>query len=226
MSNMNRREMMGGVLAGAASAAMLTGTQAHAKAAAKPGYAYPNSHFYKSDGSFDAKTAKEAFYEMFEHFGYPAVPKLRTDEFWVADFGVGEFTEVGMGGIFWLNLKEQNYFGHEIYLLPGQMIPEHRHVRTPDAAPKMESWHVRYGSVHIYGEGTPTPGVEARIPQTHRECCIARTEKQLMPGEIGHLGGPEQWHWMKAGGEGAIVTEYATYHDNAALRFTLDKVVF
>ena len=225
MSKISRRDMMGGVIAGAASTALLGAAQSGAKESSVL-KTYPNEHFYKSDGTFDVDAAKGAYYEMFDHYHYPIVPRLRGDEFWAVDFGVGKFTEVGMAGIFWLNLKEQNYFGHEIYLLPGQMIPEHRHVKTPDAGPKLESWHVRHGSVHIYGEGTPTPGVDERIPPTHGECCQARVEQQLLPGEVGHLAGPEQWHWMRAGAEGAIVTEYATYHDGAALRFSLSSIVF
>ena len=35
-----------------------------------------------------------------------------------------------MGGIFWVNDPEYGYFAHAIYLLPGQMIPEHAHVKT------------------------------------------------------------------------------------------------
>jgi hypothetical protein len=42
-----------------------------------------------------------------------------------------------------------------------------------------------------------------------------------MPGEVTWLPEAEQWHSMLAGPEGAIVTEYASYHDNAALRFTI-----
>lgn len=185
---------------------------------------HPNEYFYKADGTFDEAKAKEAYYKMFEEFGYPIVPRLRSADFWVVDFGLGKFAEVGMGGIFWVNNQEDNYFGHDIYLLPGQMIPEHRHVRT-EAAPKMEGWQPRHGWVYIYGEGEPTPGVEERIPPSHKECAIARCEKKLMPGEVGQLGGAEQWHWMYAP-EGAIVTEYATYHDGAGLRFSHPDVVF
>ena len=139
---------------------------------------------------------------------------------------MGKFTEVGMAGIFWVNNQKDNYFGHEIYLLPGQMIPEHRHVLTPDAGPKMEAWQPRHGWVYIYGEGDATPGVDDRIPPTHKECAKARVEKKLLPGEVGMLGGAEQWHWMLGGDEGAIVTEYATYHDGAALRFSNADVQF
>jgi len=185
-----------------------------------------NADFYKADGTFDVEKAKQAYYDMMERFNYPIVPRLRGEEFWAVDFGMGKFTEVGMAGIFWLNNKEDNYFGHEIYLLPGQMIPEHRHVQTPDAGPKMEGWQPRHGWVYIYGEGEATPGVDERIPPSHKECAKARVEKKLMPGEVGMLGGAEQWHWQIAGPEGAIVTEYATYHDGAALRFSNPDVKF
>ena len=180
---------------------------------------YRNEDFYK-DGKFDAEAAKQAYYEMFAYHNYPIVDRLKTADFWVLDFGLGKFTEVGMAGIFWVNNLKDNYFGHEIYLLPGQIIPEHKHLKTDKAGPKMEAWQPRHGWIYIYGEGTPTPGAEEHIPPSHKECAVARTEKKLMPGEVGELLGAEQWHWMKAGPEGAIVTEYATYHDGTGLRFS------
>lgn len=220
MTDMSRRQMIGGLVAGTAATTFISRAAQAAVAVQAP----KNEDFYKADGTFDAEAGKKAYYEMFERFNYPIVPVLRTDEFWTLDFGLGLFTEVGMAGIFWINRKEDDYFGHEIYLLPGQMIPEHKHVKTADARPKMEGWHVRYGSIHIYGEGTPTPGVDERIPPSHKDCAVARTEQQLLPGEVGYLQGPEQWHWMRAGAEGAIVSEYASYHDGTGLRFSHPKV--
>ena len=215
----SRRTMIGGVVAGAAAAVELARVEGVAAAMKK----LANADFYKN-GAFDVAAGKQAFYDLMDSFNYPIVPRLKTDEFWTLDFGLGKYTEIGMAGIFWMNNKQDNYFGHEIYLLPGQSIPEHKHVKTADAAAKLEGWHVRYGSIHIYGEGDPTPGVEERIPPSHLECCKARKEQKLMPGEVGMLAGAEQWHWMKAGPEGAIVTEYATYHDGAGLRFSHPNV--
>ncbi len=185
---------------------------------------YPNAHFYTDTGLFDAETAKTAFYEMFSTINYPIVQQLHTENFWVTDFGLGKFTEIGMGGIFWLNLKEENYFAHEIYLLPGQSIPEHRHMATPNAAAKRESWHVRHGWVRLFAEGESTPGVEEWIPSTHQQCIQSKAMSRLMAGEVAHMGGPEQWHFMQAGDQGAVVTEYATYHDGDGLQFTHPKV--
>ena len=219
--DMSRRTMLGGLVAGASAAAFGKADAAEPKAIALK--QYKNEDFYK-DGKFNVEAAKQAYYEMMWYYNYPVVPRLKTDEFWALDFALGLFTEVGMAGIFWMNNQKDNYFGHEIFLLPGQMIPEHKHVKTEAAGPKMEGWHVRHGSIYTYAEGTPTPGVDARISPSHRECSKARTELKLMPGEYAMLNGPEQWHYMKAGPDGAIVTEYATYHDGAGLRFSHPNV--
>jgi len=225
MGKINRRELLGGI-AGSAAGLSLVGCEGRSTAVKGQLKKYPNEHFYTADGKFDAGAAKNAYYEMMRYYDYPIVPRLRGDDFWTLDFGLGKFTEVGMAGIFWVNNKEHNYFGHEIYLLPGQMIPEHQHVATVDAAPKLEAWQVRYGWVYVYGEGEPTVGVEQRIPPSHKEYAVARTEKKLNPGEVGMLGRAEEKHWMLAGPQGAIVTEYATYHDGKALRFSHPKVTF
>ena len=72
---------------------------------------------------------------MFHRFGYPN-PEPQKKAMWIQDFGMGDFVHAGMAGVFWFNDKENNYFGHEIYLLPGQQIPEHKHMKTKDAVAK------------------------------------------------------------------------------------------
>ena len=88
---------------------------------------YTNADFYDKDGKFLVDKAREAYFDMFRRFNYPISDKLRKD-MWILDFAVGDFAQVGMAGIFWVNRQDYSYFGHEIYLLPGQMIPEHKHV--------------------------------------------------------------------------------------------------
>jgi hypothetical protein len=231
-----RRKILGSLAASAAGALSilkLGAGRAHADqetktmTSTKPNWKnYPNERFYDAEGKFDVAKAKEAYYEMMRHYHYPIPPRLRGEDFWALDFGLGKFTEVGMAGIFWINNKEHGFFGHEIYLLPGQMIPEHQHLATEAAKAKMEGWHVRNGWVYVYGEGVPTPGVAERIPATHKECAVARTEQILKVGETATLGKPGEKHWMRAGPDGAIVSEYATYHDGAGLRFSHPKVAF
>lgn len=225
MSSMSRREVVAAGLAagGLAVGSALAGSSASAAAGDKKmPLSFKNEDFYAADGSFKVKAAKDAYYELMNWYNYPIPPRLRGDEFWAVDFGLGKFTECGMGGILWVNHKEHHYFGHEIYLLPGQMIVEHCHVKTEYPA-KLEGWQPRYGMIYIFGEGEPTPGVAEHIPPIHRDIAKARKMGKLMPGEVAGLSKAEEWHFMKAGPEGAIVTEYATYHDNAGLRFTHPK---
>ena len=101
---------------------------------------FTNSDFYK-DGQFQQAVAIEAMKDMFKFYNVPFTA-LMEKEMWVTDFGLGDFEHVGMGGIFWVNDPQYRYFAHAIYLLPGQMIPEHAHVATPGFPAKHESWMV------------------------------------------------------------------------------------
>ena len=202
-----------------------------------------SSAFYKPDGSFNEAAAKQAYFDMMNAFNYPIPPVLKTDTFWVADFVQGDFAKLGMAGIFWKNVegtygsvgmkaykgdfKDQKfgYLGHEIYLLPGQMLPEHNHLTNGDGkgfGPKMETWQIRYGSVDFFGEykgdGTETP--ISAMPASERPWGYgqpwfkSKFVKPCVAGEIYSLNDPESWHFMRAGKNGAIVTEYATYHND------------
>lgn len=184
---------------------------------------YENAAFYSADGKFDADAAKKAYFDMMQRFGYP-IPRSLREGLWALDFNLGRFTSVGMGGIFWINDKEGKYLGHEIFLLPGQMIPEHWHVKTPEVPAKMEAWHLRYGSVTLFGEGEPTQGAEMLIPVAERPFTTVRHAKPLTPGDVSPLNRAEARHFMVAGPQGCIVTEYASYHEAAALRFTNPNV--
>jgi D-lyxose ketol-isomerase len=64
------------------------------------------------------------------------------------------------------------------------------------------------------------------LPESQAKYITVRNGKLLKPGEVAALNRPEAKHFMVAGPEGAIVTEYATYHDNAGLRFTNPSVRF
>jgi hypothetical protein len=180
---------------------------------------------------------------MMEAFGYPISDVLRTEEFWVCDFLQRDYGKLGMGGIFWINAKGKygesgakaytgtfagqsyGYLGHEIYLLPGQMLPEHRHVGGADGyGPKMESWHVRYGTVDFFGEykGAGDERPISEMPEIERPWGYGRpwfksryvARRTAKSGKLYTLEDPESWHCQRAGPQGAIVSEYATYHNH------------
>jgi D-lyxose ketol-isomerase len=218
-----RRSMMAGtavaagtLLAGGAAASADAGCE---KPAVKT---YTNADFYDAQGKFQADKAREAYFDMFRRFGYPISPTL-SKGMWVLDFGLGDFSRVGMAGIFWLNRQDYNYFGHEIYLLPGQMIPEHCHQATAKGAAKMESWQPRRGMIYTFGEGEPTPDLLEKIPPSQRDLVKSRHCKPLAVDEVGDLNRLTAWHFMVAGPEGALVTEYGTFHDMDGLRFSNPK---
>ena len=193
-------------------------------------------------GTFDPKKAIKAYLELMERFGYPISDALRTDQLWVCDFLQADFAKIGMGGIFWVNatgtygkageakykgdFKDQKfgYLGHEIFLLPGQALPEHNHLGGPEEiGPKMESWHVRYGEVEYFGEykGAGDEMLISDMPEKDRPWGYGEdwfkskyvAKRTAQSGQLYSLEDPESWHFQRAGAEGAIVSEYATYHN-------------
>lgn len=205
----------------AAAAGLTLAPQALAAAPAKV-KSYTNADFYDASGKFQADKAREAYFDMFRRFGAPVSDKLKKD-MWVADFGLGDFAHVGMAGVIWVNLQDQGYFGHEIYLLPGQMIPEHAHQATGKGKAKMESWQPRQGMIFTFGEGDPTPQFLDKIPASQRATTHSKHCTPLGIDEVGTLNRTTAWHFMVAGPEGAMVTEYGTFHDMDGLRFSNPK---
>lgn len=212
----SRRTMLAAAAAGTAAVGM---GRAAGAAEVKT---YTNADFYDASGTFLVDKAKEAYFDMFRRFGYPISPNLAKN-MWTLDFGLGDFARVGMAGIFWLNRQDYKYFGHEIYLLPNQMIPEHSHHPTAKGAAKMESWQPRRGMIYTFGEGPATPDLLDKIPPSQLAVVKSQHCKPLQIDEVGDLNRLTAWHFMVAGPEGALVTEYGTFHDMDGLRFSNPK---
>jgi len=222
-TGITRRSMLTGAAAAAAGAAFSGGTAPAADTCSETKVkTYKSEEFYDADGNFLEDKAREAYYDMFRRFNYPISDRLK-EEMWILDFGLGDFARVGMAGIFWLNRQDYNYFGHEIYLLPGQMIPEHNHLATDKGDPKMESWQPRHGMIYTFGEGDETPEYLDKIPPSQRDLVKSRCCNPLQIDEIGDLNRLTAGHFMVAGPEGALVTEYGTFHDMDGLRFSNPK---
>lgn len=197
--------------------------------------------FY-DNGALDVKRVKQAYLDMMERFNYPIPDVLKTDDFWVCDFDQRDVLSLGMGGIFWINEKGEyktagageyagdykddqfGYLLHEIYLLPGQTLPEHRHLGGAEGyGPKMEAWQVRYGEVYFFGQYKHGDEIlisecpEAMRPWGCGEDWMQSkyiAKRDAKTNQMYVLKDPESWHGQKAGPEGAIVTEVATYHNH------------
>lgn len=183
---------------------------------------YTNKDFYK-DGKLQADVALKAYEEMLAHYGVTLSKHMR-DNLWITDFELGDFENVGMAGFFWINDMEHGYFAHEIYLLPGQMITEHKHVATDQPA-KHESWMVNKGFIYNFSTGEETPDCP-KLPACQDGFITAKHFVKQNPGEILALNGIGEPHFMMAGDNGAMVFEFANYHDGNGLRFTNPKVQF
>lgn len=184
---------------------------------------YTNKDFYK-DGKLQAEVALKAYEEMLAHYGITLSPFMRAN-LWITDFELGDFEHVGMAGFFWVNDPEYNYFAHDIYLLPGQMITEHKHVPTEDFGPKMESWVVKNGWAYNFSVGESTPNAP-KLPECQTGYITAQNFVIQHVNEIIHLKAIETPHFLLAGDNGAVIQEFACYHDGNGLRFTNPKVEF
>ena len=225
--NMTRRKHLQ-LIAASASTAVLGGTIALAKepSTMNPKKVtlpkYTNADFYK-DGKFQPDAAKKAYIDMMTAHGYDIHienEKKWASPFWVTDFGLGDFVNVGMGGVFWVNDQETHYFAHEIYLLPGQMIVEHGHIETDKGKAKMESWHPRHGSIYCMGETGGEIPTGVVLPKSQEKFITVKKCTEVKPGDILTLNRLTAKHFMMGGPSGAIVTEYASFHDGAGLVFT------
>jgi len=219
MDQLNRRQWLAGAAVVGAAAA---GAGCEASATGTRMKTYKNADFYKSDGTFDEEVAKKAYYDLMQAHGCPVYDSLQK-ELWVLDFGLGRFTDVGMGGVFWLNEWDEDgkygYLGHEIYLLPGQMIPEHQHVKHEAIQPKIEGWLCRWGETNCFGEGDASAEAKQVIPASEWKHTTVHHMARVRPGAVAKLNRPLAWHSQVAGPAGAIVTEFASYHSMDALRF-------
>jgi len=185
-----------------------------------------NDTFYKEDGSFNTDAAKDAYIALMNYHGYPVTKDLK-EKIWVSDYGLGQFTKLGLGAMGFLNELEGDYLGQDLFLLPNQMLPEHYHLDTEKAPGKMEGWHVRYGVSYVYGEGEPTLDIKAVIPDCHMNGTVTvKNEIILHPGETAILNRKTAPHWQFGGPEGAIISEYGTYHDNDGVVHSDPNLVF
>jgi len=179
---------------------------------------FKNEDFY-TDGKFDEEKAKDGILRLCRYHGYPIYPGLR-EALWVSDYGTGKFTTLGLAATCMANKTEpagETYMLQELFLLPGQMLPEHWHEKG-EFGIKDEGWFIRWGRSYVIGEGEPNLPPEVKVPDAHGEvtvqhCTIAD------PGVFVPLSKVGTHHWQFAGKEGVILTEVANYHDGASVRF-------
>ncbi len=123
--HINRRDVL---KAGGIGMAMAATAASTAQAAEKGKFAITNEQLYK-DGKFDEDAGKDAVIALMKHHGYPVFDGVR-DKIWVADYGRGQFTKLGLAAVSFVNNERDRYMLMDLFLMPGQMLPEHWHLAT------------------------------------------------------------------------------------------------
>ena len=184
----------------------------------KKGVSFDNAYFYGKDGTFDVEKGKDAVLAMAAYHGYPVFPGMR-EKLFVSDYGTGQFMKLGLSAYMFKNNEEDRYMLMDIFLMPGQMLPEHWHVDSDKNPAKREGWLVRWGLSHIVGEGEPNLGAGVVVPAVHMNGTVmVKHEVVAGPGMFVPLSRVTSRHWQLAGPEGAIITEVANVHTDSAVR--------
>ena len=215
----NRRTVLKGTGAcvGLAALAGSGGTE-QARGMAGTSIHFKNASFYDSKGAFKVDAAKDAYIAMMKYHGYPIYPKMK-EELWASDYGTGQFTKLGLAARMWVNNEKDRYMLMDLFILPGQMLPEHWHLKGETNPAKLEGWLVRYGMSHIVGEGEPNLPKEIVIPKCHMKGkATTMHDTPAGPGEFVPLNRVGARHWQYAGPEGAILSEVANVHTGDAVR--------
>ena len=120
----------------------------------------------------------------------------------VADFGLSELETLGLQLVVYVNTER--VCAKELVLFPNQTCPEHRHPPVDGDPGTEETFRCRAGRVLLHvdglGEITLRPGDQHTIP-------------------------PDTLHWLRAGDEGAIVSEFSTRSRDETDVFTDPRIV-
>lgn len=121
----------------------------------------------------------------------------------VVDFGLGRLRETGLQ--LFTYVSTLRCCAKELALFPSQTCAEHWHPPFEGDPGKEETFRCRYGTVHLFVEGEPTPNGAAPPPGVYtvfHEVVLTRGEQ--------HIIFPGTKHWFQAGPEGAVVSEFST----------------
>lgn len=216
---MKRRTLLQMTAAGAGLTAMQTVAQAESKNRKKKKLTFRNKSFY-TDGQFDVEKGRDAIVALCKHHGYPIFPDFR-ENLWVSDYNTGQFTKLGLAAYLFINNEQDRYMLMDLFLLPGQMLPEHWHLDGETNPAKREGWLIRWGKSYVVGQGTDNLATfpQITIPKCHMNSqTLTKHVVAATPGMFVPLAEVKTRHWQYGGPEGAIITEVANVHTNSAVR--------
>jgi D-lyxose ketol-isomerase len=153
---------------------------------------------------------------LFQQAGIFITP-AEQDRIEIADFGLGEFEQTGLGVLVYVNTDR--VCAKELAMLPRQTCPEHRHPTVGSRPGKEETFRCRWGEVYLYVSGEPTKPLHSKPPAGREATYAVWHEVVLHPGEQYTLS-PDTLHWFQSGDQGAVVSEFSSTSTDEADVFT------
>ena len=153
-----------------------------------------------------------------------ALSDAEKDAIEIADFGLNDYRRIGLAIVCYIHCER--YSAEEMVLLPNQICPEHRHPPVVDPLGKQETFRCRMGKVYLYveGESADAAGIRATLPAGRENAFTVFREIVLRPGEQYTIP-PNALHWFRAGGEGAIISEFSSFACDAEDIFTDPEII-
>jgi len=147
--------------------------------------------------------------EALKYFGHAniVVTPEEAKRIEIADFGLGEFEQTGLGVLVYLNTER--CCAKELVMWPRQTCPEHRHPNIGNERGKEETFRCRWGRVFLYVPVDLAKLPKCKTPAGRENTYSVWHEIELNPGEQYTLL-PDTQHWFQAGDEGAVVSEFST----------------
>jgi D-lyxose ketol-isomerase len=136
-----------------------------------------------------------------------AVTPREEGEIEVVDHGLGYDQPFMVQILVYVNTEA--YCAKELILFPEQIVPEHRHPPAGDYPGKQETFRCRFGEAHLHVPGEPSSKSKAELPDERKKYLAVWREITLRPGDQYTLA-PDTLHWMHAGPDGAIVSEFSS----------------
>lgn len=180
---------------------------------------FTNDQFYDAEGNFLEEKAKDALIEMLEYHNYPVFEGLR-EKIWLTDYNKGNYAELGLASVMFVNNVEDQYMLMDIFLLPGQMLGEHMHFAAEENPAKMEGWLIRHGKSYVVGVGEDNSAQfpQVVVPKEHWDGKVSTKHIiEANEGDFASLTKVESAHWQMAGPEGAVITEVGNVHTNSGV---------
>ncbi len=144
----------------------------------------------------------------------------------ITDFGLKQVERFGLQIVVYVNTSR--VCAKELFLLPNQICPEHKHPPLPqlDYPGKEETFRCRYGEVYLYVPGEPTqnPYGKDKVPLDKLPYFTVWHEIVLKPGDQYTIP-PDTLHWFIAGQKGAVVSEFSSTSYDEYDVFTDPQVV-